>query len=224
MAHPYTPTIAGLVAAIRQLRSTFPSVVTAETLKKWSIASNNEAPVIVVLRFLRLIDEEGKKIPESARAFVEHDDAAFAKKFEAIVKAAYSDLFDTWGDAAWQLEKNKLIGFFRNADGASARVGQEQANTFLALASLAGHTNATATGSAGGSKKNAATPKRVVTKAAKTASRKDGEKPTNTDVLNKGKDLTPTITLRVEINLPVTDDQSVYDSIFKSIRANLLDA
>jgi hypothetical protein len=139
VAHPYTTTIAGMVAAIRQLRSNFPAVVTADTLKKWSIASNNEAPIIVVLRFLNLIDEEGKKVADNAKAFVEHDDQAFASKFEAVVREAYSDLFDTWGDAAWDLEKNKLIGFFRNADSTSARVGQEQAATFLALAGLAGH-------------------------------------------------------------------------------------
>jgi hypothetical protein len=33
----------------------------------------------------------------------------------------------------------------------------------------------------------------------------------------------PGVTVRVEINLPVTDDQSVYDKIFKSLRANLID-
>jgi hypothetical protein len=32
------------------------------------------------------------------------------------------------------------------------------------------------------------------------------------------------VTLRVEINLPVTDDQAVYDSIFKSIKTHLLNA
>jgi hypothetical protein len=32
----------------------------------------------------------------------------------------------------------------------------------------------------------------------------------------------PALTVRVEINLPVTEDQQVYDKIFRSIRANLL--
>jgi hypothetical protein len=218
MPHPYTTTIAGMVATLRQLRSNFPPTVTADTLKKWSIASNNEAPIIVVLRFLSLIDDEGKKVAENAKAFVEHDDEAFASKFEPIVKAAYSDLFDTWGDNAWSLEKNKLIGFFRNADGTSARVGQEQAATFLALAGLAGHGVAPTVGSQGSAK-------------APRGQKKLGVKsPTGAQTVkpippaDEKDTLTPTVTLRVEINLPVTDDQSVYDSIFKSIKAHLLNA
>jgi hypothetical protein len=218
MPHPYTTTIAGLVATIRQLRSTFPASVGPETLKKWSIASNNEAAIIVVLRFMRLIDEEGKKVAETAKAFVEHDDDAFARKFEAIVKAAYGDLFETWGDAAWALEKGKLIGFFRNADGSSARVGQEQANTFLALAGLAGHGPAPTSMPGATGKKTGRAKKSVekMTPAGETA-RTIGVTPPNHDG-------SPTVTLRVEINLPVTDDQTVYDSIFKSIRAHLLNA
>jgi hypothetical protein len=60
MAFPYTVTIPGLVGTLRQLRSVFPSKLTADTLKKWSIAPNNETYVLNVIRFLGLIDEEGK--------------------------------------------------------------------------------------------------------------------------------------------------------------------
>lgn len=217
MSHPYTTTIAGMVATIRQLRSTFPATVGADTLRKWSIAPKNEAPIIVVLRYLGLIDDEGKKVADNAKAFVEHDDTAFAKQFESIVKAAYSDLFDTWGDSSWTLEKNKLIGFFRNADSTSARVGQEQAATFLALAGLAGHGVAPSSSPpvpkpSGGGKKG----------------RTKSERPPASNSANinspKAADIGAAITLRVEINLPVTDDQSVYDSIFKSIKAHLLNA
>jgi hypothetical protein len=219
VAHPYTKTIAGLVATVRQLRSAFPPTVSAETLRKWSIASNNEAPIIVVLRFLKLIDEEGKKLPENAKAFVEHEDTAFATKFEAIVRDAYTELFDTWGDAAWQLEKNKLIAFFRNADGTSARVGQEQAATFLALASLAGHGAPPPT-----TAQTSPKPSKAM-KASKTAAVKPASADaTNAKRLSSEGALSPAVTLRVEINRPVTEDQSVYDSIFKSIRAHLLNA
>src|SRR5437762_3454849 len=111
MAHPYTTTIPGLISAVRQLRSTFPSIVNADTLKKWSIAPNNEGTVLVVLRYLGLIDEEGKKQAEPAKVFVEHEDSAFAAKFEGLVRSAYADLFDTWADQAWTLDRDKLIGF-----------------------------------------------------------------------------------------------------------------
>ena len=78
MPHPYSSTIPGLTRTIEQLRSVFPAQVTADTLRKWSIASNNEGPVLLVLRFLGLISEEGQKQAEPAKVFLEHDDAAFA--------------------------------------------------------------------------------------------------------------------------------------------------
>jgi hypothetical protein len=223
MAHPYTTTIAGLIAALRQLRSAFPAVVTAETLKKWSIASNNESQVLVVLRFLGILDDEGKKVAANAKAFNEHEDESFAKAFEPIVKAAYTDLFDTWGDAAWDLEKNKLIGFFRNADGSSARVGQQQASTFLTLAALAGHGPVPST-IVSPTPKIAKQPKKAAAAKPKTETKNAVVPGTPSPSTHVVAGVGPNITLRVEINLPVTDDQSVYDSIFKSIKANLLNA
>jgi Family of unknown function (DUF5343) len=46
-------------------------------------------------------------------AFSKHDDAEFQKAFEALIKSAYKELFELHGDAAWQLDDDKLIGFFR---------------------------------------------------------------------------------------------------------------
>lgn len=223
MPHPYSATIPGLVNAIRQLRSTFPGVVNADTLRKWSIASNNEGPVLVVLRFLGLIDEEGKKQPEPAKVFVEHDDAAFAEKFAGLVRNAYSGLFDDWGDAAWALERSKLIGFFRAADQSSARVGLQQALTFQALAGIAGHGPAPAEAKASGSGSRRTTAAKA---AGKTAKRAQPERQTKTEPEAPPQTTPPTalaaLTVRIEINLPVSDSQEVYDKIFRSIRANLL--
>lgn len=220
MAYPYSTTIPGLVAAIRQLRSAFPALVTAETLKKWSIASNNEGTVLVVLRFLGIIDEEGKKQPDAAKVFVEHDDATFAKKFEGLVKAAYTDLFESWADAAWTLERAKLIGFFRTADESSARVGQQQAQTFAALASIAGHGSPPAEAP---TQPRKAKPSFPVAKKAPKGTSSSATQETVAKAPDGGS-ASVAMTVRVEINLPVTDDQAVYDKIFKSIRANLIDA
>lgn len=223
MAHPYATTIPGLVSAIRQLRTTFPATVNADTLKKWSIAPNNEGPVLVVLRYLGLIDDEGKKQADSAKVFVEHDDAEFASKFEGLVKKAYSDLFENWGDKAWTLERAKLIGFFRTADETSARVGTQQAATFTALAALAGHGDAPAE-----AKTSTSTTKRTSngkTSRAKMSAPTATAPNTSTSSVTEraGSGATqPTLTVRIEIHLPVSDKQEVYDSIFRSIRANLL--
>lgn len=226
MAHPYTTTIPGLISAVRQLRSTFPSIVNADTLKKWSIAPNNEGTVLVVLRYLGLIDEEGKKQAEPAKAFVEHDDAAFATKFEGLVRGAYKDLFDTWSDQAWTLDRDKLIGFFRTSDESSARVGAQQAATFKALASLAGHGEAPAEPRAAAvkSRKTGAAEKAPRNRVAKLPEMKlplEAGQNSHITGLNGGNGQ-PSLTVRIEINLPVSEKQEVYDSIFRSIRTNLL--
>jgi hypothetical protein len=178
--------------------------------------------VLVVLRYLGLIDEEGKKQAEHAKVFVEHDDSAFASKFEGLVKKAYSDLFETWGEKAWSLERDKLIGFFRTADESSSRVGTQQAATFTALAALAGHGEAPAESRTAPSNAKKATsskaPRAKASASSTPAAASAGSPPTE-----RGPDRSqPTLTVRIEINLPVSDKQEVYDSIFRSIRANLL--
>lgn len=41
--HPYMPGSGGLVQAVNQFRNSFPTQVTADTLKKLGIAPNNES-------------------------------------------------------------------------------------------------------------------------------------------------------------------------------------
>lgn len=231
MAFPYTVTIAGLVSTIRQLRSAFPSQVTPDTLRKWGIAPNNETYVLHILRFLGIVDDEGKKVAENAKIFSEVDDEAFAKRFAALVQKAYDGLFEHFGEKAWTLERQKLIGYFRGADDTTARVGYQQAATFQALASLAGHGPPPAEAKASPSRATPARARKSIPNAPtsrkeKTPApiRREEHTPT---LLPKVPETTPpsgspALTVRVEINLPVTDDQEVYDKIFRSIRTNLL--
>ena len=221
MAYPYTVTVAGLVATMRQLRTAFPAQVTADTLKKWGIAPNNEAYIVTILRFLGIIDEEGRKVPEKAKAFSEHDDQEFAAKFEALVRAAYSGLFDHFGDNAWTLDRNRLIAFFRAADDTSARVGLQQAVTFTALAGLAGHGEAPVEPRPQPVRGRAAAP--PPKRGAKTRGTvADPPKPQTVAPSTREPAGSLAMTVRIEINLPVSDDQEVYDKIFRSIRSNLL--
>jgi hypothetical protein len=95
--HPYTSGANGVVAAIAQLRKSFPAKVNAETLKKLGIAPNNETYIINILRFLGIIDAEGNKDAKAASVLVQHDESEFQKGFAGIVQAAYKDLFDLHG-------------------------------------------------------------------------------------------------------------------------------
>jgi hypothetical protein len=196
------------------MRSNFPAVVSADTLKKWGIAPNNENYIINVLRFLNLIDEDGKKKLEFAKAFLEPEDEAFQKKFEPIVKRAYGDLFKDYGDTGWTQPKSKLVSFFRTSDNTSAIIGDRQALTFQTLAAFAGHQPENVERTVSTTVRGAPTKKRG--SKSRAPERETVTKP------EKPSGEKPHFTIRVEVNLPVTDDQAVYDKIFASLRANLL--
>lgn len=234
--HPYMSGSGGIVQTITHLRRSFPAQVTAETLKKLGIASNNETYVLNILRFVAVLDQDGKKNAEAATVFNKHDDKEFQAGFAELVQTAYSDLFGLHGESAWVLPTDKLISYFRNTDHTSAVVGQRQASTFQALAGIAGKTQDVP---------RVVVPKaksadKVSAKPAKRSARRSiaegsSASPTRAQTEARsgllpaerpaaGTQLTPgmALTVRVEINLPAGGDQGTYDRIFKSIRENLL--
>ena len=234
--HPYMSGSGGIVQTIAHLRRAFPAQVTAETLKKLGIASNNETYVLNILRFVSVLDQDGKKNAKATTVFNKHDDEEFQSGFAELVEAAYSDLFGLHGESAWGLPTDKLISYFRNTDHTSALVGQRQASTFQALAGVAGKAQDTlrvATPKAKATDRSAAKPARKAARPAAAEStvaippRAQSEGGVDRLAsLPAGTATAPqpsvALTVRVEINLPAGGDQATYDRIFKSIRENLL--
>jgi hypothetical protein len=217
--YPYVASAGPLVKSVAHLRKSFPKEVTADTLKKLGVAPNNESYVINVLRFLGVIDGEGKKVDAKANAFLQHEEAAFASEFGKLVKDAYGEIFDLHKEDAWKLDRNGLTQFFRTTDHSSDVVGSRQASTFSALAALSGHAEvptprSRATNGKGSSKE----PKKVKIRAS--ASAEVGRAQQQGDSRTAGP---VGLTVRVEVNLPANGDQETYDRIFRSIRENLID-
>lgn len=145
VTHPYTSSGGGVVVqVVQQLRRQFPASVNLETLKRLGIGAGTEQKLVNLLKFVGVLDSDGKRTSAAGSVFAQHDDAQFAKGFEELVKAGYSDLFGLHGDAAWTLPAARLISFFRSADQTSALVGQRQTTAFQALAGLCGHGEAPA--------------------------------------------------------------------------------
>ena len=218
---PYHPSPGAIRRVVEQLRSAFPSIVNADTLKKWGIAPKNESVLLNVIKYLKLVDAEGNKVVENAKIFLQHDDEEFGLAFSNVVKSAYQDLFDNFGEAAWELEKDKLIGYFRTSNGSSDTVGQLQASTFQALAALSGKVLVQSAAVKAVKTKSIAVTKSKPKKAQTLVSDPNtqlGPLPQTTTTNSSGMALT----VRIEINLPVADDQAVYDRIFKSIKDNLM--
>jgi hypothetical protein len=221
--HPYMSGSAGLVKAINQLRKSFPSEVTADTLKKLGIAPNNETYVINILRFTGVLDSESKKTEKATDVFTKHDDAEFQKGLSEMVEGAYADMFELHGKDAWVLTTDQLISYFRSTDHTSELVGKRQAGVFLALSSLCGHgpalTAKPPTLRKGDLKAGSAKAAPINQNVSKAPARQIASG--NSGMLDR-KDVG--LTVRIEVNLPAVADQEIYDKIFKSIRENLLNA
>ena len=208
---------------IGHLRKAFPKSVTAETVKRLGVAPNNESYVINALQYVGLVDEDGNKTEEAKQVFSNHKDEEFQKAFAGLVEKAYSDLFELYGERAWELESDDLITFFRSTDQTSDAIGKRQARTFQIFAGLAGHgelpagrartSSAQKDGSGKASKKKSASGKKTGAKASGAGETAQEEA--------SGKDLG--LSVRIEINLPSDGDKETYDNIFKSIKENLLD-
>ncbi|WP_316214816.1 DUF5343 domain-containing protein [Bradyrhizobium sp. SZCCHNR2035] len=219
-SHPYISGPGNVSQMIGFLRKNFPATVTADTVRKLGLASNNESYVINVLQFLKIIDEAGKRTDVGLKVLTTHNEDQFKAEFGKLVKEAYADLFGIRGDEAWTMSKNDLIGYFRSADKTSEIIGSRQAGVFIALSELAGYSVPSSTGAK--SKPSASTgAKKPAKKSAATETVKAAEtKVENVNTSSKSKgDMA--FTVRIEINLPAEGTAETYDTIFKSIRANL---
>ena len=217
-SHPYISGPGNIVKMIAQLRKSFPAIVDSKTVKKLGFAPNNESFLISVLQFIGVIDSEGKKIDKGAKVLNFHKDEEFSKEFSELVKTAYSSLFELHGDQAWKLSPDELITFFRHNDQTGEAVGKMQANTFRTLSSLSGHVELAEPKLQDKSKNNST----VKTKVQAKNKRGSGK-----DAMSGDGIVIPTkndfgLSVRIEINLPASGTKETYDSIFKSIRENLL--
>jgi hypothetical protein len=222
--HPYTVGVGDLTQTLNHLRRSFPDVVNSDTLKRLGVAANNASYIINTLRFVGIIDSEGKQTGAASTTFSQHENDDFSKSFSQMVKDAYVELFKLHGDGAWTIERSKLISFFRNADKTGAEVGRRQAVTFETLSTVAGRAGEKT--KAVPASKAKAVPTKLRAKPANLA-KLDGA-PLKTieidaDPVDKGsRDFA--LTVRIEINIPAEADQAHYDMMFRSIRENLINA
>lgn len=214
--YPYVASPGPLLKAIEHLRKSFPREVTATTLNKLGVAPKNESYVLNILRFLGVIDGEGKKDAAKAKAFLQQDNA-FTAGFEALVKEAYDELFELHGEAAWSLDRPGLTQFFRTSDHSSDLVGRRQAGTFATLAALSGHAEIPSVKPSSPARQKS--PLKKIKKKEEEAAENTGNDSSGNSVDNKKVGMT----VRIEVNLPADGNQETYDRIFRSIRKNLFD-
>ena len=218
------PSIAGannIIKIIEQLRNNFPPNIDVKTIKKYSIAPKAEKPIVNMLMFLKLIDDDGNRISENRNIFLKND-TAFQLGFTKIIKDAYDKLFELHGDTTWNLDDEILLAFFKEEVGGALGGGLYRVKTFRVLAELAG-------------KRDARSKTTVQVKSpapTKTNKPKQDMPKSNTPksapftIPTEQAHLKPSgnfaLSVRIEVNLPSDGTKETYDNIFKSIRENLI--
>ena len=216
--YPYVASPGPLLKAVTQFRKRLPQPVNAAQLRKLGIAPNNESYVINTLRFLSLVDADGQPSDEARSLFTKHDDGAFAKSLAIVVERAYKPLFELHGEGAWTLGRSDLITFFRNDDQSTEIVGARQATTFSTLSGLAGYAPVPAV------KTESAPPARKASsRSSSNGNKAKGDQKRPVGKVGAGERAPLGLAVRVELVLPATTDQAVYDTIFRSIRENFID-
>jgi Family of unknown function (DUF5343) len=102
VSHPYISGAGNVTQMIGFLRKSFPATVNSETVRKLGVAPKNESYVINALQFIGVVDEEGKRTDRGREVLTTHDEEAFKKAFERLIRDSYKDLFDLRGDGAGQ--------------------------------------------------------------------------------------------------------------------------
>lgn len=84
--HPYISGPANIQQMVGLLRKSFPATVTSDTVKKYSLAPNNESYVINALQFLGFLDTDGKKTDLGASVFTKHEDDEFHEACGVLIR------------------------------------------------------------------------------------------------------------------------------------------
>jgi Family of unknown function (DUF5343) len=222
---PYISGAGNVSVVFGLLRKNFPAAVTADTIKKYQIASNNESYLINTLQFLGFLDSESKKTQVATDVFSLHDDDEFQAELGKVIERSYRELFELHGENAWSLDKKKLIGYFRHADKTSEVIGTRQAALFQVLAVQSGKLAAPSETAKQGMKPSPAnnTKPKVLKQTDKPkATSLDSSNNDGKSWLGKEKNSAVSLNVRVEINLPAGASAENYDAIFKSIREHIM--
>jgi hypothetical protein len=174
-----------------------PPKINTATLPTLGFRSPNDRPIISILRFIDFVDSSGSP-SQNYRDFRVQSKARIV--MASAVKKAYSEVFEIYPDA-YEKDDKTLKDFFAPTTEAGEQVVDLTVATFKALCSFADF-KAVSEGEAEGEEE-----------VAKTGKKSEKVPPMPPGV---------TINLNIQLTLPVTDNEKVYENIFKALRDNLL--
>ncbi len=195
-----------LVTTVKTIKRFFPHIqsagvpkkVTLDYLESVGFKSKNDRPIIGVLKHLGLISQDG--VP--TKRWAEYRNTGIARKVlgKTIVEG-YTELFNTYPDAP-RRDREALMNFFRTKTGLAERTVNAITDTFRALCELAEFEGLEELEVLPEEVREPQPERRVPTPPA----------------IRSGS---PSLSINIQLQLPATENQEIYDKLFASLRKHL---
>lgn len=129
---PYGPT-RGTIQALQMLRRTTPTRIDSDLLRVNKVAPGNEYKVVGALRFLGLIDDEGR--PTDTSRLLKTKGATYTLALQDIVRNAYSGVFRALRHD--ELTRDGIYNYFVTDGGLGSEMATKATRFLLKLCRLA---------------------------------------------------------------------------------------
>jgi len=194
----YTPVPSKIKSYFDKIQTTgIPDKVNREYLKSIGFKSSNDAYIITILKKLGFLDSSS--VPTDR--WKNYRDKKQAPKIMAqAIREAYSSLFDLYSDA-FRKDKEAIRNFFSSKTEVGEKTIEYMVSTFKNLCELADFEIVDVIPS--------------YEKKVKTVGF-----PTVTTGIPSTKGLT--ININIQLQLPATNDASIYDKLFESLKKHIL--
>lgn len=187
------------------VEGTAPEKFTTEHLKKIGFSSSNDRGAIGLLKDLKFLSEDGAP----TQRYHDFRNSSLSKKVMGdALQEAYSDIFHL-NEKPTSADKQAVAGLFKSTHNVSDQVAGFMANTFFTLLEKADISSKP--------KKQ----KPVKEQLPDTQAEIKKQEPQNNGTLLPP--IVPNLRYNIEIHLPATKDIEVYNAIFKSLKAHLID-
>lgn len=212
MTYPYMSGSGKLTEFFQKARNaSTPQNVSQQWLAQLGFKSSNHRRIPSVLKALTLIDDSGTPSSKWNEVIRQQDKELLGQ----MVKDSYSSLFEVISDPRTASDDD-LETFFRAETSVGAEAVKQMVSTFRTLCSLAAFVDSK---EANNSQDTGRTVRREV----------DEPPPVQRDHLlpnsSSGSDGNPiTLNVNIQLNMPETTNEEVYDKFFASLKRNILDS
>jgi len=197
--YPYVTTTKTIKAFFTHIQSAgIPPKVNKPYIESVGFKSSNDRPIVGMLKYLGFVGQDGAPTPR----WREYKDKERARKIlgKALVEG-YSELFETYPDAP-RRDREALMNFFRTKTGLAERTVSAIVDSFKALTELAEFEGLEELEELEEAKEQ---PKGRRTPAPRIVAAPDA----------------PALSINIQLQLPATENQEIYDKLFASLRKHL---